>query len=100
MAGSVCKGGVYCNTTASAFTTQFCAWFTSDVNRQHDAYVWTTQPNKACNWTAPPQFNPSLPPCGAPVVVLQYSSGGNVCDIGKTQVDLDSASAYGVTSMW
>ena len=103
MARSVYKGGVYCNTTDAGFVVPFCAWYGTDMNRQHDAYVYTTQPNSPCDWlhAADPVFSPTSPAlCAPPVLLWQRTSGANVCHIDGTEVDLDRTNQVGVMSMW
>jgi hypothetical protein len=107
--GSIYKGGVYGNTSSGAssqFNTPFCNAYTSDANMKSVAYVYTNQPiggQLACSFNPPAaQFDPIVPPCNPPTVILQYSLNcvADPSDSRNSQVDLDSANAVGVASMW
>jgi hypothetical protein len=108
-AGSIYKGGAYGNTSSGAssqFNTPLCNAYTSDANMKNTAYVYTNQPvggELACNFnTSTVLFNPTIPPCSPPTVVLQYSINcvADPSDSKNSQVDLDTANAVGVASMW
>lgn len=97
-------GGVYGNTyPGQDFDVPYCAAYTSDANMRlgsTPALLWTNQPNKPCptNPTAPPPpFAPTIPPCGAPTVLYQYSID---CSFNGAPVDLDQANDAGLASMW